>query len=406
MLLWISFALLAAAVATALLRNAQLADAPAAENPDLAVYRDQLAELESDAERGVIDPSQAAAARAEVARRLLKQSAAASVGGKATKNAVAQTASADNVLLASVVAVPILSLALYLAVGSPMLPGRPLTERLAQAPDRSAPDDMIAKVEARLREKPDDGQGWAVIAPVYMTMGRAQDAAQAYARAIQLVGETPDRLLGFAKANMLANDGLVNETARKAFARLLELDPGRIEARYWLGVFEEQNGRSDAAAAVYLELLKGAPVNAPWRKPVQDRLAGLTGKAAPPTGANSGIPGGFTPPVLAPAANAATGAPSGSSAGPSPAEFVAAAKNLAPEMREQMIGRMVAKATAAIKDNPKDLSAWSRLVTGQAALGKSGDAQAALKEAKLALAGGGPALVEMDALGKSLGLTP
>ena len=421
MLLWISFALLAAAVATLLMRATFIEIAPTAHDPDLAVYRDQITELETDTERGVIDRQQAAAARIEIARRLIKQAAPKIIVASTPmlpgwvlewspgllgrvllllRDRLPWSAfTPERVLLGASALVPLASLALYLAVGSPYLPDRPLAVRLAEAPEKSAPNDMIAKVEARLREKPDDGQGWAVIAPVYLSQGRAPDAAMAFARAINLVGETPERLLGLAKSNILANNGTVNEPARKAFQRLLELDPSRIEAKYWLAVYEEQNGRPDAAAAAYLALLASGPADAPWRKPVEERLAAVTSKSGGPVPGNL-ADNGIRPPVLAPAAGGTS-----SSKGPTPAEFVAAAQKLAPEMREQMIGRMVAKAGDAIKINSKDVAAWSRLVTGHAALGRSADAQTALKDARQALAGDASALTELEALGKSLGFS-
>ena len=386
--LWISFALLAAAVATLLIRNAGSKAASGTHSPDLDVYRDQLDELQSDTERGVIDVGQAAAARAEIARRLLKQAAAPTTRTGAPKH----SAFTEKLLLACAAAVPVLSLVLYLCVGSPGLPGNPLAERLASAPNAAAPNDMIAKVEARLRDHPDDGQGWAVIAPVYLSMGRAPDAANAFARTITLLGETPERLLGLAKANVVANNGMVNEPARKALQRILEIDPARIEAKFWLGVYDEQNGRPDAAAATYLALLSDGPADAPWRKAVEERLAAVTGKpgATPASG--------VTPPVLAPAASGPDGKD------PTPAQFVAAAQKLAPEMREQMIGRMVAKATDAVKANPQDVAAWSRIVTGHAALGKLPDAKTALKDARQTLSGNAAALTELEALAKSLDL--
>lgn len=389
MTLWISFALLAAVVATLLIRNGRTG-VPGTHSPDLDVYRDQLDELQSDAERGVIDPGQAAAARAEIARRLLKQAAFEAPASRA--GVAKHTPVADKLLFVSAAAVPILGLFLYLAVGTPGLPGSPLAERLASAPNPAAPNDMIAKVEARLREKPDDGQGWAVIAPVYLSMGRAPDAANAFARAISLLGETPERLLGLAKSNVMANNGMVNEPARAALQRLAELEPDRIEAKYWLGVYDEQNGRPDAAAATYLALLSKGPADAPWRKAVEERLAAVTGK--PGASPSSGM----TPPVLAPAASGPDGK------GPTPAEFVAAAQKLAPEMREQMIGRMVTKATDAVKANPQDVAAWSRIVTGHTALGKLPDAKMALKDARQTLSGNAAALTELDALAKSLNL--
>jgi cytochrome c-type biogenesis protein CcmH len=402
MLLWICFALLAAAVATWLLRAPPQPGAPG-HDPDLAVYRDQIAELEADASRGVIDPEAAKAARTEIARRLLKHAGPVPAKpGPSVRVTPGQPSAPDQLLKFSALAVPALSLALYIVVGSPSLPGRPLAERLAEDTDPAATNDMIAKVEARLRDKPDDGRGWAVIAPIYLAQGRALDAAQAFARAIRLEGETPDRLAGLGKATILANNGLVTEAARKAYRRLVELDPARVEARYWLAVALEQDGKRDEAAGAYRAILVGAPADAPYRKPVEDRLAAvIAGNSAPvPQSPQSQPSSGISPPVLAPAAGAAAG-----KAGPTPAEFVAAAQKLAPEMREQMIGRMIAKASDAIKQNPKDVAAWSRVVTGNSALGKSADAASALKEARQALAGDTGALTELDALGKSLGLS-
>lgn len=390
MFLWISLALLSAAVATLLLANTGRTAALASHDPDLDVYRDQLAELEADAERGVIDATQAAAARSEVARRILKQ--AGSGADKGTP-AHGRSAFADKLLMVSAAAIPALSLIVYLTVGSPGMPGRPLAERLTAAPNLNAPNDLIAKVEARLREKPDDGQGWAVLAPVYLSMGRAPDAANAFARAITFAGETPERLLGLAKANVMANNGIVNEPARKALQRLTELDPSRIEAKFWLAVFDEQNGRTAAAAAAYIEMLKSAPADAPWRSAVEERLAAATGKPPAP------LAPGFTPPTLAPVSGGSADAK-----GPTPAEFVAAAQKLAPQMREQMIGRMIAKATDAVKETPLDVAAWSRIVTGHTALGKPDDAKSALKDARNAVASNPAATTELDALAISLGL--
>ena len=80
------------------------------------------------------------------------------------------------------IALPVASLALYLAYGAPGLPGQPLSERIATASDTMKPNDLVAKVEARLRDHPDDGTGWDVIAPVYYAMGRYADAAAAYSK--------------------------------------------------------------------------------------------------------------------------------------------------------------------------------------------------------------------------------
>ena len=407
MLLWMSFALLAAAVASLLMRQ-QALDSTAKHDPGLAVYRDQLDEIVRDADRGLIDSQEASSARIEIARRLLAENAAAAPNPELAKPRLSAEAS-RRILVACAALIPVVSMAVYLAVGSPTLPSRPLADRLAETPDVAAPDDMIAKVEARLREKPEDGQGWAVIAPVYLAQGRAAEAATAFARAIALVGENPDRLTGLAKANIIANNGIVNASARDAFTRVLELDGTRIEPKFWLAVYDEQNGRPDVAAATYVALLAGAPADAPWRTSVERRLSDLTKKQTPQTGPSVAIaapspPLGsqatkITPPTLAPALD-----PKPDAGGPTPAQFVAAAQKLPAEMREQMIGRMVAKANDGVKLNPKDLSAWSRAVTGYAALGKTEEASTTLRNAQAALSSDQAALAELAALSASLGL--
>ena len=74
-------------------------------------------------------------------------------------------------------------------------------------------------------------------------------------------------------------------------------------------------------------------------------------------------------------------------------------------MRETMIGgRMIPKAEAAVKANPKDLAAWTRIVTGHAALGHIPEARVALENARKAATGDAAMLSNLDALAKNLGL--
>lgn len=394
MLLWFTFALIAAAVTALLMRSPPLRAVLTENAPDRAVYRDQIAELDADVARGLIAPEEAAAARTEIARRLLKSADSA----QPLSSAVKSTAASAQPLVLAALAIPVLSLMLYLKIGSPELPGRPLAERLAERPETATAADMIAKVEARLRDKPEDGQGWSVIAPVYLAQGRAVEAAQAFARALNFAGESPERLAGLAKANVMAGNGIVNEQAHKAYARLAEIDPSRVEAKYWLAVYEEQNGRTEAAAEGYRKLLAEAPADAPWRAAVAGRLADVTGGKKDAAAAGTPAAGVSAPVLASPTAG-------GKGGNPTPKEFVAAAQKLAPEMRTMMIGgRMIPKAQDAVKQNPKDWAAWSRIVTGFTALGKSDEAQSALKEARNAAAGDATGAAELDSLAKDLGL--
>ncbi len=379
MIFWIAVAMLAAAVTYAVTRPmaeeaGALSDASAA---DLAVYKDQLTEIDADAARGTINATEAEAARAEVARRLLRRPA----GGKATP-ALASNAFLKPVYLATTLALPSVSLALYMTFGVPGLPGVPLRERIAAPVDGTKPEDLIAKVEARLRDHPDDGKGWDVIGPVYMARGQFVDAAAAYASAIKLLGETPARLQGFANARIRAENGLVPDDARKALRSLLAADPKRKEPRIWLALAKEQDGNVIGAAADYRALIAEAPEDAPWKDALQERLSRLDGG----------------PPLQA-------GAPSAPTTGKGPtAESMAAVEAMSPADREAFIGRMVGGLAEKLKTNSKDKDGWLKLMRAYQMLGRKDDATKALADARAGLAGDAAALRDIDDAAKQLGI--
>lgn len=378
MLLWMLFALMTAAVLAAvlspLMRPAPASPALPGESGSLAVYRDQLSEIELELSRGLIDPAEAEAARLEVSRRLLAtaDASAGTPAGASDRSGRIVRSSAHALALA----VPILALAVYLVYGTPGMPGMPHTEVMeAVARQQKIATDqvsaLIAKVEARLREAPRDGKGWDVIAPVYFRVGRFQDAANAYQQALELLGESPQRLNGLADASVFASDGIVTEVARKAYARVLELDPKRIEARFWLALAKEQDGDLAAARSAYDELLAEAPADAPWRSTVEERMHSIATRL--------------------------------DGKGPTQ-EQVDAAQNADPAQRQQMIEGMVANLADRLKQNAKDLAGWLRLVRAYSVLNRPEEARTALADARKAFAGDEKALGELTQLATTLGL--
>jgi cytochrome c-type biogenesis protein CcmH len=377
MVLWIAFAVLTAAVLAAVLaplgrnrREAATADAGAVE-----VYRDQLGELDAERARGLIEESDAAAAKIEIARRLL---ASAAEAVQVSTAPATDSSSRRPLAIAIAVLIPLLTLAGYLTYGSPGLPGYPHAARTQVALENAQIGELVAKVEARLREHPEDGEGWDVIAPVYLRLGRLRDAADAFARAVRLKGESVRRLAGLAESSVLAADGVVTEDARLAYEKILKLEPGRPEARFWLALAKEQDGRLADAVADYKSLLSGAPADAPWRAAVDQRIAEVSQRL-----------GGAQP--------------SAPLRGPS-AEDMVAAEKLAPADRARMIAGMVDGLAQRLKRDGRDLSGWLRLVNAYVVLGRKDDALTALADARKTFGGDEKALSELAALAKNLGL--
>lgn len=389
MVLWLVLAVLTAVVLIAVLRPLLRPghDLPSASEPDVAVYRDQLAEVDADRARGLIGDNEAAAAKAEIARRLI---ATADAGANSSRSASPasppMSAAVRYATIGLAALVPLLAIALYLRLGAPDLPSQPLAARLAAPPDAAHLPELIARVEARLRAHPEDGNGWDVIAPVYLKQGRYRDAADAYATAGRLLGQSTRRLAGFAEATVLANDGIVTEPAREAYKQLAEMEPKRPEPRFWLAMADEQGGRYAEAVAAYEALLKEAADDEPWRAVVSERLDAARAKLAP---ADKSAP-----------AKAKSAPPR---SGPS-ADDIAAAQSLTPEARAQLIDGMVSGLAARLKTDGSDLAGWQRLIRAYVVLGRGDDAATALADARRNFTSDPESLGQLDALAKSLGL--
>lgn len=382
MVLWILFAVLAAAVVWAVSRPL-LAPLPASSPTDdgeIAVYRDQLAEIEAEREQGLLAGPEAEGARVELARRLIRhaeeQKRSAAVSGDA-RSTVPKAA------LYAAAALPVVGILLYLAIGSPQLPSRPYAARMETPIEQATADDLIARVEAHMRQHPEDGKGWDVLAPVYMRMGDFGRAADAFQRATRLLGESPKRLMGFARANVMMQNGIVSEPARKAYEKLLAAQPDSIEAQVWLAIAKEQDGDLKSAEAEYKRLLPGA--EDPWKGLLTARLQSVTERLSKP--APDGLPaaGDIQP---ADAMSAAAGAMA----------------KMSPEEREKFIGKMVDGLAARLKQNGNDLEGWMRLVRSYVMLGRRDDAATALANARGQFASDEKSLAQLNDLAKNLGL--
>jgi cytochrome c-type biogenesis protein CcmH len=363
MVLWIAMAVLAAAACLPLLLplgGSRRATRPAAA-PAMAIYRDQLDEVERDLARGVIADSEAAGARTEIARRLIRE-------GEAPTPSAAPTEWPRKIATALIVAMPIAVLALYLTLGSPQNPDQPLASR-ADAVALREVNNLLGQVEAHLAAQPNDGKGWEVIAPVYVKLGRDADAVRAYSNTLRLLGSTAAREADLGEA-IFRQTGQVTAEARAAFERARALAPEDVRPRFYLALALTQHGKADEAKAAWRALLDSGPKDAPWVPEAERQLASLEEPSPGPTAAD-----------------------------------VESAANLSPEQRQQMIEGMVASLAERLKTEPTDADGWARLIRSYMVLGRAADAQAALAQARAALAGDATKLAVVEAAARELGLS-
>jgi cytochrome c-type biogenesis protein CcmH len=373
MMLWIIFAAMTAAAIGAVLWPLGRKAAPGRAGSDLLVYQDQLEEIDRDRSAGLIGEAEAEAARIEVSRRLL-------TAADARPAADAQTAKPSSALrrrratavmgLVVLVAVP---LGLYLMLGSPNIPGQPAFARVKAPQGDQSIDSLISQVEQHLAKNPSDGTGWEVIAPVYMRLGRFDDAIAAWHKAIGLNGDSATREADLGEAVVAGANGVVTAEAKQTFESAVALDPHEPKARYFIGLADEQDGNRDAAASTWRALLGDAPAGAPWVSFVREALARATGEPVP------------------------------EASGPGPND-VAAAGNMSDEQRSQMIRAMVARLADRLHSDGSDVNGWLQLVRAYAVLGDRDKAKDAAADAKRALSSRPDEIKRIDDLVKGLGL--
>ncbi len=315
-------ALLTTATVGALLLPLLRASARRTERLDsaLAIYRDQLAEIERERAAGAMPEAEAAAARIEIERRIL-----AAAGGAA--NTADTKARADSSGLhrflppALALAIPLLALGVYLQIGRPGLPAAPFSapNSARGAPPQANPNDsvtieqMLAQARARVAERPDD----------------------------------PDALSALGEALVLEADGTVTPAAREAFGKALATRPDDPRAQFYLGLHEAQSGDSKAAVARWQALEARSPPDAPWLPMLRSEIARVSRAAGMP------VPQ----------------APSGM---PQPSrDQVEAMQNLDPAQRQQAIRSMVEGLDAKMKENPGDRAGWLRLANAWKGLGEN-----------------------------------
>ncbi|MGN6571469.1 MAG: c-type cytochrome biogenesis protein CcmI [Pseudolabrys sp.] len=371
MLLWLAFALMTAAAIFAVLwplsRRGDVGG-----GSEVVVYRDQLDEIARDRAAGLIGEQEAEAARIEVSRRLIAANEASSADPKADPAASLWRRRAAAVV--GLLALPIGATALYLALGSPQLPGEPLAARLKDAHPNGSIAAMISQVEAHLEHNPDDARGYEVLAPVYMRLGRFDDAVRARRRLIALKGDNADREADLGEALTAAANGIVTDEAKAAFEKAAGLDGNEAKSQFFIGLAAEQDGDKAKAASVWNAMLANAPNGAPWVDAVRTAIARVTGK---------------------PPAAAAPGPDAGQ---------IAAAQGMSEQDRTAMIRGMVARLADKLKQDGGDLDGWQRLLRAYVVLGDRDKAAAAAGDARRALASDPDKLRQIEDMIKQLGL--
>ena len=336
-----------------------------AEKNDLEVYRDQLREVGADFARGMIDDASAEQARIEIARRIL------AAEKTDDDNALTYKRRSGRILsFVAVLCVPLIAWGVYPIFGKPDMPSMPLASRLQSPAEKHSVEELIARAEAHLEQSPNDARGWDVLAPIYLRLGRAADAANAYRAAIRIDEENVSRNLGLGEALIAISGGTITTEAETLFQKAAKFAPGDIRPQYYLAQGELQDGQPEAAASRLQAFLNKSNIDASTRVQAEELLARLRSQP-------QSVPGPTS-------------------------EDVEAASQLSVEDREQMVEGMVERLDTRLRENGADLASWKRLLRSYMIINRRDAAEDALKRGLSALKG--EEQVELQLYASQLGL--
>ena len=323
---------------------------------EMDFYKGQLSDIERDIERGLLPVAEAQASRAEIARRLLglqkEQGFFKPFQDNATQRKLA--------LLLGLVVLPLVSVGLYGIYGNPTLKDMPLASREDIGNESQAIAKAVARIEANLAASPDNLKAWSTLAPVYMRLGRFQDAVTAYGKILALTGEDAMVRALLGEAKVAAANGIITDEAKQDFLKAIAKDPSVAMAQFYLGLAVEQAGDAPKAIALYEALLDTVADRPEWVKAIKARLAKL--KSEPPAEATA-------------------------------------------QADQEMILGMVSRLAARLEKEGGSTEEWARLIRSYTVLGKRDDAEQALASARSAFKTDQDATQQLQALARETGLS-
>lgn len=246
MIFWIIVALMTglgvAVLAFVLLRKRpEITDNLRAQN--LILAREKLAELDQERAAGHLDEEAYAQAREELETGLLEDTEGEDMVARV------RPASARAATVAIVLLVPLLSIGLYMKLGAPQLlgtsgaPGVPNPHQANGGGKAMSMEEMLAKLEQKLKENPEDPEGWFMLGRVYQSLNRYADAVKAYEKLAALTDNHPQALIALADSLAMVQGGKLSGRPYELVRQALEKAPDDPTA-LWLagqGAMEAQD---------------------------------------------------------------------------------------------------------------------------------------------------------------------
>lgn len=267
----LAFALIAGIllfVLLSMLRRQNTGTASSIDRVNINIYRDQLRELDNDLAAGTIAPGQHAEARSELERRLLDDTAGTDAG-----TAVQAPRTGIRTAAALALIIPLAVIGLYLAVGTPQSLAPQQRGDATQNITAEQVEQMVAKLAARMKNSPDDPEGWIMLGRSYAVLERFDEAAAAYAEAVSRLPGDARLLVDYADVLAMSQGQHLTDEPEKLIQRALAIDPDNPKALALAGTFAFAQKKYAMAAVHWQKLEKSLPAGSELKQAVQGSIA-------------------------------------------------------------------------------------------------------------------------------------
>ncbi|HEV8095839.1 MAG TPA: c-type cytochrome biogenesis protein CcmI [Burkholderiales bacterium] len=212
-----------------------------------ALYTEQMRELEADLRSGAIGARDFESATSELKARLLADTGEA--------EAPRSIRGARGAAIAVGAAIPLLSVGIYLAIGSPQVLGPVPAADPAHQLSTEQIEKMVERLAERLKSDPGNVEGWQLLGRSYTAFGRFKESSEAYANAAKLRPDDAQLLADYADALGMALGRKLEGEPEKLIARALEIDPRNLKALALAGTGAYERKDYKGAAAYWERML-------------------------------------------------------------------------------------------------------------------------------------------------------
>jgi cytochrome c-type biogenesis protein CcmH len=259
------------------LLRARTPKGPSAMEANLEALRGQRRELEADIASGIV----AAESREQVLDELVRRADADLAADPPA--VVADRGKPWMTVAIAAIGIPALAFGLYLAIGAPMAADPRLASAAPGSMDPKGVEEMVDKLAVKVKERPDDARGWALLARSTAALGRFKESAQAFEHLAKLVPDDASVLADYADALGMAQGQKLSGKPFELVQKALAIEPANKKALALAATASMEMGRNADALSYWERLAGSLAPGSDDEKEVQQVIAELRGKPAGPS---------------------------------------------------------------------------------------------------------------------------